>query len=234
MDVLIIMTTIGYVYILTNKSFDRLIKIGQTSRSPEERASELSAPTGVPTPYKVAYQEFVTDCKLVEGRLHNRLSGYRVNSNREFFQLPLKNAIQVLQEVAKDFKIEEKPQSETTPDFQLYRKEIGLLWGTPHPLYVNIPKYSEFVEFEGKFLAEAEERSNKNCTGYELYLLTNGRFVVYKSCNHNLGDWGTAYLAGVNAWGEIDPPLTLVDIQDRFPLLSRAAGLTRIRRFDST
>lgn len=36
---------------------------------------------------------------------------------------------------------------------------------------------------------------------------------------------------GVNAWGEIDPPLTLVRLQEEFSILAKAAGLVRVREF---
>ncbi len=43
----------GYVYVLMNSSMRGLVKIGKTEREPEERAKELSASTGVPTPFMV-------------------------------------------------------------------------------------------------------------------------------------------------------------------------------------
>ncbi|MBA3017886.1 MAG: hypothetical protein FP811_07035, partial [Desulfobacteraceae bacterium] len=47
----------GWIYILTNPSLqENLIKIGKTSRTPEERAKELSAPTGVPAEFEIVYK----------------------------------------------------------------------------------------------------------------------------------------------------------------------------------
>jgi T5orf172 domain len=48
--------TSGYVYILINTSFDGMIKVGRTTRDPQERARELSWATGIPTPFRVAYE----------------------------------------------------------------------------------------------------------------------------------------------------------------------------------
>ena len=45
----------GFVYILVNPAFPGYIKVGKTTKTPEERAKELSAATGVPTPFIVAY-----------------------------------------------------------------------------------------------------------------------------------------------------------------------------------
>ena len=57
---------IGYIYIMINPSYPNLVKIGKTSRSPEERAAELSQTSGVPTPFYVAYEELVKDYGRVE------------------------------------------------------------------------------------------------------------------------------------------------------------------------
>jgi tetratricopeptide (TPR) repeat protein len=90
----------GYIYIVINESYKGLVKIGRSSRPPEERAKELSRPTGVPTRFHVAYEEFVADCHLAEKLVHKRLEQHRVNQRREFFEVALKEAIKVVAEVA--------------------------------------------------------------------------------------------------------------------------------------
>jgi hypothetical protein len=94
------MAVVGYIYVAINESYKGLVKIGKSSRLPEERAKELSRPTGVPTRFHVAYQEYVSDCDLAEKLIHRRLAEHRVNRGREFFELPLKEAIKVVAEVA--------------------------------------------------------------------------------------------------------------------------------------
>jgi hypothetical protein len=88
----------GLVYILTNPSFrDDLLKIGMTTRTAEARAWEIYlGATGVPEPFQVAYAEVCSDCALAERRAHDRLQQHRVNANREFFNLALSSAIQVI------------------------------------------------------------------------------------------------------------------------------------------
>lgn len=88
----------GHIYVLINYSMENLIKIGKTSREPEERARELSSATGVPTPFIVAYDAFFNDCSEAENYIHNKLEhlGYRLSSNREFFQVPLKEVIAII------------------------------------------------------------------------------------------------------------------------------------------
>ena len=86
----------GYVYILINESYINLIKIGSTSFKSEDRAKRLSATTGVPTPFKVAFEMFVDNCKEFEKEIHKRLADYRVNPNREFFRFPLHKTIELM------------------------------------------------------------------------------------------------------------------------------------------
>ncbi len=90
----------GYVYILVNAAMQDMLKIGMTTRTPKERAQELSQGTGIPAPYSVAYWEQVPDCTTAEAMIHNRLARFRVQSGREFFHLDLKLAIDELREIA--------------------------------------------------------------------------------------------------------------------------------------
>lgn len=94
----------GFVYVLLNPSFPDQVKIGLTKQESETRAKALQS-TGVPTPFIVVYDELVTDCEAVESRVHTRLAGYRVSNDREFFRLPVREAIRALQEEATAFRI---------------------------------------------------------------------------------------------------------------------------------
>ena len=84
----------GYIYILQNPSLaETHLKIGRTTRDPEERASEISGSTGVPTPFEVAWWSPAVDCQRAETLLHHELSPFRTNTTREFFDLDLDEAI---------------------------------------------------------------------------------------------------------------------------------------------
>jgi hypothetical protein len=96
----------GYVYILYNPSIEGVVKIGSTSGSSEARAAQISGATGIPTAFLVVHEEYVRDCKVVEQRLHTRFGAVRVNPRREFFRVPLKEAVKALQEVAVEFRPE--------------------------------------------------------------------------------------------------------------------------------
>ena len=76
----------GYVYCLTNAAIPKLVKIGKTARNPLVRASEISAATGVPTPFEVAWARKVPDMDKAEKALHGALSEFRLSRRREFFR----------------------------------------------------------------------------------------------------------------------------------------------------
>lgn len=88
----------GYVYVMINSSCEGLVKIGKTTKDPEERAKELSSATGVATPFKVVYKRLFNDCSLAEALIHRLLEerGYRVNKSREFFSIDISEAIDVI------------------------------------------------------------------------------------------------------------------------------------------
>lgn len=96
-----------YIYILFNSSHKTILKIGRTSRTPEERARELSAPTGVAQPYIVAYESLVSDSIAAESMIHEVLDSFRVNKSREFFELPLKDAVKVVNNVCQQFLVKD-------------------------------------------------------------------------------------------------------------------------------
>lgn len=79
-----------------NPSFPGYIKVGCSTNHPIERARQLSAGSGVPTPYIVAYHRYVAYPFQVEAALHRTLASYRVNDSREFFALPLYKVVELM------------------------------------------------------------------------------------------------------------------------------------------
>ena len=100
----------GFVYILLNPSFIKYVKIGKTQKTSEERAKEIyrQAKTGIPKEFVVAYENEVSDCDLVEMLVHKELQKFRVNNDREFFNMPLKQAIQTIERVIADLEKQHK------------------------------------------------------------------------------------------------------------------------------
>jgi hypothetical protein len=90
----------GWVYVLTNSAMPGLVKIGLTTRNPTIRASELTAATGVPAPFVIAWCRAVSDCAYVESAVHRMLDDRRVSGKREFFCCDVKTARQVIEATA--------------------------------------------------------------------------------------------------------------------------------------
>lgn len=88
----------GYVYVMVNPSLPDIVKIGKTTRDPNERAKELSSATGVPTPFILVYSKPFADCHFAEKVIHGYLEdkGVRVSGNREFFQISTSEAIDLI------------------------------------------------------------------------------------------------------------------------------------------
>ena len=85
---------------MRNPSFkETTFKVGRTQRDPVVRAKELSRPSGVPSEFEVVHSVFVSDCGKVERHLHERLLGYRINENREFFAAPIELLVSYLNDV---------------------------------------------------------------------------------------------------------------------------------------
>ena len=93
----------GWVYVLTNPAFPGLVKIGCTSRTPEDRARELSSGTGVPARYVVAWACPVTDWQGVEARTHGKLHACRPNGHREFFRCSVDVARREIEKAARAY-----------------------------------------------------------------------------------------------------------------------------------
>ncbi|RKR31218.1 GIY-YIG nuclease family protein [Paraburkholderia sp. BL17N1] len=106
----------GYVYIISNKAMPDLLKVGFTTRSPDERAAELSG-TALPYPSVVEYSVLVDHAAVVEREVHRRLASLRVSQNREWFQCSRTKAIETVKAAAgsvvkadKDRAVEEERQ----------------------------------------------------------------------------------------------------------------------------
>ena len=93
-----------WVYVLSNPTQPGLLKIGYTKLTPDERAKQISNATGVPLPYEVAWAYRCFNGELLEGEVHHALSKYRVNNQREFFQLDLEKAKSTIELIGNNFK----------------------------------------------------------------------------------------------------------------------------------
>lgn len=93
----------SWVYILSNPTVPNMLKIGFTKNHPEERAKQLSNATGVALPYKVEWAFHCYDGYGLEQEVHHKLSDFRVNNHREFFQVTFNEAKEAVEELGKRY-----------------------------------------------------------------------------------------------------------------------------------
>ena len=90
---------IEYVYVLVNKSVPGMVKIGMTKNTPDERARQISAATGVATPWIPVFSFKCYRSDLLEAEVHEYFAAQRVNEHREMFEVDsytAQKAIEVL------------------------------------------------------------------------------------------------------------------------------------------
>ena len=97
------MSNIGYIYILTNKSFkDNCIKIGY-STNVEKRVRDLSG-TGLPYDYEIYATYEIPASSSADKSLHDLIQmlnpSLRITKNREFFDIDPKAAYAMLEDIA--------------------------------------------------------------------------------------------------------------------------------------
>ena len=91
----------GYIYIATSPGLKLgLIKIGITNLEPDERMKSLSKSTSIPANFELRYSKKVQKVRLIESRVHSKLSNYRFRLNKEFFEIDIDNAIQVIERIS--------------------------------------------------------------------------------------------------------------------------------------
>ena len=93
----------SWVYILSNPTMPGFYKIGYTKNTPDERAKQISNATGVALPYNVEWAFHCYNGFSLEQEVHHKLEAYRVNNNREFFQISLDEARYTVEELGKRY-----------------------------------------------------------------------------------------------------------------------------------
>jgi hypothetical protein len=80
-----------------------LVKIGFTAKTPDKRAEQISRGTGVPVKFTVEYALKCFNGHALESEIHKSLHSYRVNNDREFFQISLDEAKRVIDSLGKRY-----------------------------------------------------------------------------------------------------------------------------------
>ena len=106
---------IGFIYIMSNSAYPGKLKIGQTSKDPEERRKDLGS-TGVLEDFVLEYYAFVEDYELLEIKVHKELNDVRYKENKEFFKISVSESIKTIRRVAEDRIEFEKDFSESASE----------------------------------------------------------------------------------------------------------------------
>ena len=91
----------GWIYIATNEEIPNLVKVGKTENDPDERAKQLSSPTGVPGETRIVYSAWVDNDHDVERGVLNDLDERKVTKTGEWIRGEIDYVISVLKTVIK-------------------------------------------------------------------------------------------------------------------------------------
>ena len=165
---------IGRVYVLSNKAMPNLIKIGYTMNTVENRVSELSSATGVPHSYEIEFQVECRDPETIEKSAHKNLNKFRVNSNREFFEIsPILAAKEILNLITEVFQVETRLNLEDAyviSDDIKNKKINGLLdEGQKNTDWIEVPT----KEWKSLVCLKTAERNDEKITIWEILSYRN-------------------------------------------------------------
>lgn len=107
----------GYIYALANPYMPGLVKIGRTTRDPKQRAKELCG-TGVPGAFDLLYAWETPDCIGDEKFIHEELSHYRLQDNREFFQVAPEQALAFIEREIELLRLADNVDRMEPPEFE--------------------------------------------------------------------------------------------------------------------
>ena len=186
----------GFVYILTNPSFkEDWVKIGKTSRSVEDRVSDLNKSTAIPLKFNIYATMQSSKYNEVEKMVHEMIDDLnkdlRVSPNREFFKVKPEKALAFFVRIAKII----------TEDAVVTKYEngepvnIGTIALTPPELpkrppfkfsMVNIPIGSTvvFVPTDTKVRVASDNQIEHNGKLYKLSAFTHD-FIPADKRNHS-------------------------------------------------
>ena len=97
--------TDDYIYILSQKSEKKLLKIGMTTRNVIKRCNEINSATGVVFPFSPRKVYRVKDAIIAERKVHEELDEYRIRADREFFYISYAEACKRIEKVLKETKL---------------------------------------------------------------------------------------------------------------------------------
>jgi len=128
------------VYILSNPSIQKKLKIGKADREDVSiRMRELWT-TSVPTPFDCVYACTVEGNEAVEKLMHKKFAKHRTLPNREFFKISAESAVKAL----KQYEIKDvTPGFREDFDSPLIEEEKAARWEERHELEEHDPSVAE-------------------------------------------------------------------------------------------
>ena len=89
-----------WIYIIGNPDLkEGLMRIGLSSRPPEENTSDLVSESGFTPAYGLLFKARVTNGSKADREIHRRLKKYLYNADREYFRAPLDEAVAAVSDV---------------------------------------------------------------------------------------------------------------------------------------
>jgi hypothetical protein len=135
---------VGWVYVLRNAQHrDGLLKVGKSSRYPTWRAAELTKATGVAGVFDPVYFVHVGDINAAEHHAHTILAPHRFERGKEFFKVPLRAAVEALDDAATMFPVMIRRKSDYVTIAQCFEERTISCSGCGQrnrykPLYVDV------------------------------------------------------------------------------------------------
>jgi hypothetical protein len=86
----------NWVYVLSNPAMPGLLKIGHTKLDPYERSIQIGRGTGVPLDFNVEWAYKCINGEEMEREVHKYLKECRVNTQKEFFEITVDEAIKAI------------------------------------------------------------------------------------------------------------------------------------------
>lgn len=91
----------GFIYILNNPSLEGMVKIGATTKDPNDKCRELSSNPSIPTQFNIVYYLSSINPFKVVGIVHTILDEYRVNKSRDFFKVDVAQTVNLIEDIEK-------------------------------------------------------------------------------------------------------------------------------------
>lgn len=157
------------VYVLTNEAMPGFIKIGTTSTNILDRMKQLYT-SGVPVPFECYYAGVVARSSNVEKRIHAAFDKFRLNKNREFFELDPEAAADIIRLAAVEDVTPQADYVETPDDTEAIEK-LEKRAARFNFKMVGIPKGTELhFKFDGEITCTVVDNNRVNFMGEEMSL----------------------------------------------------------------